>query len=225
MANSDMHVSHVGLELVKKKEGTGGAKYRIVRDGVLYVLPYHGALDEPDIWTIGYGTTFNVRDFYKWKNGITLDHAEELLKKRVAEDFEPKIKSKIVVPLNQHQFDALVSLVYNCGPGAVYGDIGTAVNAKKFYEAVKLIATLYVKTDADGAGPKPKLVTDGLVRRRLTEAWLFHTGELFNTDTPQKRDVLLRRLVDRKLINPDPKGDDAHIFPDYGKYPKTGYPA
>lgn len=223
MANNDMHISHVGLELVKKKEGTG--PNRTVRDGVLYLLPYHGKLDEPDIWTIGYGTTFNVRDLYKWKNGITVDHAEELLRKRIAEDFEPKIKSKIVVPLNQHQFDALVSLVYNCGPGAVYGDIGTAVNAKKFYEAVKLIATLYVKTDADGSGPKPKLVTDGLVRRRLMEAWLFHTGELFNTDTPQKRDVLLRRLVDRKLINPDPEGDDAHIFPNYEKYPKTGYPA
>lgn len=218
MANNDMHVSHLGLELIKKKEGTG--PNRIVRNGVLHVLPYHGKLDEPDIWTIGYGTTFHVRDLYKWNNGITLDHAEELLKKRIADDFEPKIKSKIKVVLNQHQFDGLVSLVYNCGPGAVYGDIGDAVNAKNFYKAVRLICTLYVKVRPDPKGPK--LVSDGLVRRRLTEAELFHTGEVFQTDTPQRRDVLLRRMLDRRLINPT---EDAHIFPDYSNYPKTGYPA
>lgn len=217
MANNDMHVSHLCLQIVKDKEGTG--PNRVTKNGVLYVLPYHGKRDEPDIWTVGYGHAFHKRDLVKWSSGLTLQEADALLRRDML-DFETKVKNRIKVPLNQHQFDALCSLVYNCGPAPLYGSTGDAINDKNFYLAVKHIATDYVKTDPDGAGPKPKEVTDGLVRRRLTEAWLFHTGEVFIANTPQRRDLLLRRLIEKRLI----PADGPHM-PNWAKYPKTGYPA
>lgn len=69
-------------------------------------------LDSVGVWTIGYGDT--GPDVVKGLT-ITKEEAEKRLRKRLVE-FEGYVNTCVKVPLKQHQFDALVSLVYNIGP-------------------------------------------------------------------------------------------------------------
>lgn len=69
--------------------------------------------DVVGIWTIGFGTTKDVKPADK------IDPVKALQRK--AEDivkFEGAIKQCVTVPLHQHEYDAYVSLAYNIGPGA-----------------------------------------------------------------------------------------------------------
>ncbi|AMO43495.1 putative endolysin [Pseudomonas phage K4] len=69
-------------------------------------------LDSVGVWTIGYGDT--GPDVVKGLT-ITKEEAEKRLRRRLVE-FEGYVNTYVKVPLKQHQFDALVSLVYNIGP-------------------------------------------------------------------------------------------------------------
>jgi lysozyme len=64
------------------------------------------------VWTIGYGDT--GPDVVKGLV-ITKEEAEERFEKRLVE-FEGYVNKWVKVVINQNQFDALVSLVYNVGP-------------------------------------------------------------------------------------------------------------
>lgn len=69
--------------------------------------------DVVGIWTIGFGTTKDVKPADK------IDPVKALQRK--AEDivkFEGALKQCVTVPLHQHEYDAYVSLAYNIGPGA-----------------------------------------------------------------------------------------------------------
>lgn len=68
--------------------------------------------DIAGIWTIGYGDTGpDVKEGLV----ITKEEAVRRLKRRLVE-FEGWVNRLVRVPLKQHQFDALVSLIYNIGP-------------------------------------------------------------------------------------------------------------
>lgn len=94
-----MKTSEAGLKFVAQEEGT-----------VLRVY-----LDPVGIPTIGVGHV--VRPGESFPNGITKEQALQILAQdiRVAEH---AVTSNTKVPLNQNQFDALVSFVFNCGGGA-----------------------------------------------------------------------------------------------------------
>lgn len=72
--------------------------------------------DSVGVWTIGYGTT--VINGVKVKKGdtCTLEQAKSYMASDLKK-FEAAV-NKVTVPLNQNQFDALVSLAYNIGTGA-----------------------------------------------------------------------------------------------------------
>ncbi|MFW1858743.1 lysozyme [Acinetobacter defluvii] len=92
--------SKVGINLICSFEGL---ELKAYDDGV-------------GVWTIGYGTT--VINGVKVKKGDTCTEAQA--KSYIASDlkeFEAAV-NKFTVPLNQNQFDALVSLAYNIGTGA-----------------------------------------------------------------------------------------------------------
>lgn len=64
-------------------------------------------------WTNGYGSTKGVKPGDVW--------TEAEAEARFAEDlsfFEGLVNSFVKVPLTQGQFDAMVSIVYNVGPGS-----------------------------------------------------------------------------------------------------------
>lgn len=69
-------------------------------------------------WTIGYGSTgSDVREGTVW----TLEKAEQRFEDDLKQ-FEFMVNDAVKVPLTQGQFDALVSIVYNVGPGSKYKD-------------------------------------------------------------------------------------------------------
>lgn len=92
-----MNPSDKALELIRQFEGLRLAAYKC----------------PAGVPTIGYGTTRGV----KMGMTVTKDEAEKLLLNDVT-PFADRINKLVKVKLNQNQFDALVSFVYNVGPEA-----------------------------------------------------------------------------------------------------------
>ena len=146
-----MHISDEGLELIKHFEGCP-------TDEEGNAVAYQDAVG---VWTIGYGHTKDVQEGDKW----TKEKAEFMLWRELEDEYEVYINNYVHVPLNQQQFDALCSWVYNLGPA----------NLKKSTLLRKLNNGEYKETPNqikrwNKAGGK---VLEGLVRRREAEALLF----------------------------------------------------
>lgn len=71
-----------------------------------------------DVWTIGYGSTY-YEDNTRIKKGdiITKERAEILLIYKIEKEYIPQLKRCLKVPLNDNQFSAMLSLIYNIGVG------------------------------------------------------------------------------------------------------------
>lgn len=135
-----MNISENGLNLVKQFEGCKLTTYRCPA-GVL---------------TIGWGHTANVKPGQK----ITQEQADNLLKQDM-KVYEKHVNTIVKIPLNQNQFDALVSFCYNCGSG----NLKTLVNGRNVQQIANAIP-LYNKSNGK--------VLNGLVRRRKAEQELFN---------------------------------------------------
>jgi lysozyme len=139
-----MNISQVGIDLIKKFEGC--------------IL--HAYKDAVGVPTIGYGHTGGVIA----NQTITQAEADTLLRHDL-DKFEDGVMNLVKVPINQNQFDALVSFSFNLG----LGNLGNStllkyVNAKNFTAAAKEFAKW------NKAGGE---VLDGLTKRRAAEAALF----------------------------------------------------
>jgi lysozyme len=113
-----------------------------------------------DVWTIGYGHTNKVKP----GDAITEGEADILLALDVQEA-ERAVSSYVDVDINQNQFDALVSFVYNLGAG----NFKSSTLLKKLNQGDYLGAANEFQR-WNKAGGK---VLRGLVRRREAEANLF----------------------------------------------------
>ena len=146
-----MKLSDNGLSLIKEFEG-------------LSLNPY---LDVVKIPTIGWGNTY-----YPDGKKVTLNdkpiseiEATELLSYVSQKDFGDKILQLVKVPLNQNQFDALVSICYNIG----MGNFSKSTLLKKINQGDFKGASLeFEKWNKSGG-----IVLAGLVKRRLKEKVLF----------------------------------------------------
>lgn len=94
-----MKASQNCIELIKRFEGFSARPY----------------LCPAKVWTIGYGTTRGVT---KSTPPITQIEAEALLLRDISK-YEKSVNRLIFFPINQNQFDALVSFCYNLGSGAL----------------------------------------------------------------------------------------------------------
>lgn len=152
------NISENGLSLIKSFEG----KY------------YEGYLCPAGVWTIGYGHTGETLGQSSPK-GMRISDADidKLLKEDMAR-FEKAVLRSVVVPLNQHQFDALVSFAFNVGAGA----LATSTLLKKLnvgdYAGAAEQFLVWNKATVNGK----KTVLVGLTRRRQAERHMFLTGEL-----------------------------------------------
>lgn len=138
-----------GLALIKQFEGWRGVAYR----------------DPVGIWTIGYGHTAMAGPPAPVK-GMRISRAEgeEILKRDLA-TYEAAVNRAVKVRLSQPQFDALVSLCYNIGPGNFQkSSVLRAVNRQDWNDAAR---RFHLWNKAGGR------VLPGLVRRRAAEAALF----------------------------------------------------
>ena len=117
------------------------------------------------VWTIGFGTTVYPNGV-KVKKGdsCTLDQAKQF-KAHDLKRFEKTVDDLVQVPLTQNQFDSLVSITYNIGPGA----FETSTLLKKLntgdYQGAADQFTVWNK----GGGK----VLQGLVNRRAKEKEVF----------------------------------------------------
>lgn len=146
-----MKTSQRGIDLIKSFEGLRLTAY-----------PDPGTGGDP--WTIGYGHTKGVKPGMK----ITENWAEELLRDDLAE-FEAAVNGLVKVRLCQHQFDALVSLVFNIGPGAFSDStLLRLLNAGLYDDA----ALQFVRWNKGGGK-----VLSGLTRRRMAERKLFEDAQ------------------------------------------------
>jgi lysozyme len=143
-----MKVSDTGLELIVRFEAVRLTAYT----------------DPGGIWTIGAGHT--GPDVHQ---GLTISRprAMELLRRDVA-SAEAEVHRLVTRPLNQSQWDALVSLVFNAGSAPLHGTLGRLLNAGDDHGAAGQFGR-WVKGTVKG-----QLVTlPGLVRRRAAEAQMF----------------------------------------------------
>ena len=123
------------------------------------LMPY---LCPAGVWTVGWGSTTDVTP----GELITMAQAEDRLKND-AFAAEQCVNDAVNVPLNQNEFDALVSFVFNLGCG----------NFRK-----STLLKMLNDSDYEGAGMEFRRwdkgggkVLPGLVRRRLAEQRLFET--------------------------------------------------
>ncbi len=136
-----------GLELIKKYEGLRLEAYKC----------------PAGIWTIGYGSTGpDIVEGLK----ITKNQAEERLKNYLV-NLERNI-NKLGLPINQNQFDALVSFGYNVGFGNLR--ISTLLKKVKEKAPAEEITEQFIRWNK--AAGRELL---GLTKRRKEEAALFNT--------------------------------------------------
>lgn len=118
-------------------------------------------------WSIGYGSGI-MPNGQKVKQGdtITIADARELLRKMLI-DYGNTVNSVIQKPINQNQFDALVSLCYNIGKSGFSGSsVVKRVNENpNNFPAIEAAFKLWNKAGG--------VVNSGLVRRRQAEADLY----------------------------------------------------
>jgi GH24 family phage-related lysozyme (muramidase) len=209
-------VSPAGVALIKEFESFpfGGKPYQ----------------DLAHVWTIGYGHTEGVGPN---SPRITEEQASALLATDLDTRYGPAVNA-LDVGLNQHQFDALVSFVYNCGTGAIGADtgVGRALRAHDWTAAADHLL--------DWNKAKGQVIA-GLTRRRQAERALFlqqddplegYTANeqhwireydklLRGHQNPARRSALQALMTtQRKAIwqaaQPKTKGGDGHGW-DYGR--------
>ena len=139
-----MKIGSKGLALIKHFEGCELEAYKC----------------PAGVWTIGYGHIKGVQE------GMTITEmqAEEMLQSELIE-YEGYINDLVEVELNQNQFDAMVSWVYNLGGGNLRASTLLKVLNAGNYAGVPEQMLRWNK-----AGGK---VLEGLTRRRQAEADLF----------------------------------------------------
>jgi GH24 family phage-related lysozyme (muramidase) len=93
--------------------------------------------------------------------------------KRVAEA-ERRVRRKVTVPLNQAQFDALVSFTYNTS-NIANQRVYDRVNSGDFAKTAEAISDA-VKVDVGGGKKKKFVLAPGLIRRRVEESAPFRAA-------------------------------------------------
>lgn len=145
-------VSRAGVELIKSFEGLRQKATRLV-DGR---------------WSIGYGHTYSARE----GANVTAEDADALLRF----DLLPVVdglNNLVHTPINQNQFDALVSFAFNIGiENFVTSDVLRRINEGRITEAAQAMDNW---TSAEYNGQTYVLAP--LVRRRASEKTLFLTPD------------------------------------------------
>ncbi len=149
IATDEMHVSPSGIDLICNFEG----KRLVAYD------------DGGGVWTIGFGTTI-------YPNGIKVKRGDTCTREQAKAYMTPELKkfelavnSAVTVPINQNQFDALVSLTYNIGIKAFKN---STLLKKLNVGDIRSAAAQFDVWNKDGGK-----VVQGLVNRRAKEKALF----------------------------------------------------
>jgi len=158
-------IGAAGLQLIREFEGC--AKRR--DDGAVEAYPDPGTGAAP--WTIGWGSTTDedgraIAPGTVW----TQERCDARFAAHVAE-FAEKVTALLgEAPTGQNQFDALVSLAYNIGTGALAGSTLLRMHLAGDYAGA---AEQFARWNLAGGR-----VLAGLVRRRAAEAALYRQVDM-----------------------------------------------
>lgn len=148
-----MKLSDAGFAALAQHEGRS-----------LDAYPDPGSRDGKPV-TIGYGSTRRM-DGSEWQIGDRITEAEALeLLRRDAGEAEAAVNRLVTVPLTQGQFDALVSITYNIGAGALGSSTLLRLLNAGDYAGAQAQFGRWIYNDGR--------VMAGLQRRRSDEAALF----------------------------------------------------
>lgn len=145
-----MELSERGLRFLTEREG-------------LRLKPYH---DSAGIPTVGVGHVIREGDSVDPEHGITEEQARVWLREDV-KIAERAVTEFVTVPLAQHQFDALVSFVFNVGTGAFKG----STLLKKLNRGEPRASEQFKRWAFAGGR-----IVAGLVDRRAREKMLFDSA-------------------------------------------------
>jgi|GEM_PF-793305 len=142
-----------------------------------------------DVWTIGYGHT--GPDVYE---GQVIDEtqADDLFAVDKT-DFETSLSALVKVPLNQNQFNALMSLVYNIGiPNFAESNQLKLLNAGKYTQSAAEFASWRL---ARG------VVSRGLVARRARELALWNSPSAASESSDPPIKIILRKDGNKIILD------------------------
>jgi len=140
-------ITKAGLAEIKRREGLRLKAYQ----------------DDAGVWTIGYGHTGDV-----WKSDVIDEAKAESYLREDVRWAESTISASVQVPLNDQQFDALVSWSFNIGVGqTIDSTLVRRLNAGE-YGAVPSELMRWVKITSPVSGKK--LFSQGLANRRQSES-------------------------------------------------------
>lgn len=150
-----MKLNKAGIDFIKGHESLRLTAYRPTSN---------------DRWTIGWGNTFYLNGSpVKQGDTITKTEAEKLFLGSLI-PFERSVQDSIKIPINQSQFNSLVSLSYNIG-----------VDRFKQSSVVKLINNNGSKNDIANAFLKwtkqKGKILEGLINRRKSEIQQYFNGK------------------------------------------------
>lgn len=159
-----MQVSKEGLAFIAQNEGTVTKTY----------------VDSAGVLTIGRGFTMRSAAFSAWakqrwgrglQRGDRMTPAEidAVFPAIVEEEYAPPVRAKRFKAIDQHQFDASVDTVFNCGAGTLKDKWANAAVNGAWLKA----ATLLRSTRITAGGKR----LEGLVKRRGRAAHLIETGD------------------------------------------------
>lgn len=167
--------SYSGLARYAFHNGAYGVtQFRTSKKGVDLIKLYEGFRDRPEqlesgSWLVGYG---QVRDG-EAPSRINRSEASNQLRWNDLPKWEDVIQSTVLVPLNQNEFDALVSFAFNLGEDEFkQSDVLSFLNAG---QKLKAAAAFEQWTEAKLHGRTQTV--DALVRRRAAEKALFLAPE------------------------------------------------
>lgn len=151
-----MGVSAKALNLIKSFEGEKLKAYR----------------DTGNIWTIGFGSTYNHDAGRKVQEGDIIDKETALRWLRLdAGKFAAGVKKLVKVPINQNQLDSLTSFAYNLGLGALQNS--TLLRKLNAGSPKTEVAAEFLKWNKGRNSAGILVELPGLTRRREAEKELF----------------------------------------------------
>lgn len=172
--------------------------------------------DGAGVMTVGHGHTGDDVPGNGWwiegqkeRHVLTPSEQMRLLKRDLWEKYEPALQALIRagVKLTQGQYDALLSLIYNCGVGAISAGttIGNALRRGNYYAAAAGFM-LWNKAPRNGVGPP--VVWPGLTTRRRRERDLFLANTIPSYMTAGER-TAIRKLMDWRRRGTNVRGRSA----------------
>lgn len=178
--DSDVTTGNNGIGNEGNFEGIG----TISREGFRFIKGYEGFAprkyqDSGGYWTIAYGITLHgekaIFDELVAKQPITEQEGSQISYRLKNENYASKIvqRCKDLGITKQYQFDALVSLAYNCGTGVVLNNNSLMNAIKSDPTNESIIRPIWEKFYTTSNG----IQLSGLVKRRKQECNMFFNKE------------------------------------------------